>query len=132
MPMLSMKPYINEEFARIQNEEEHIQSDGRQNEKNGTENGVDNGVDSIMEKFSAAMQETLKQYGSKRRATAIRLALIILEDSDVTINEMTQRTGFSSDTGGCYNRKTTYLTNHAKIMYTMNAGINTLYTRQAE
>ena len=51
-----------------------------------------------MEKFSRVMQEKLKQYSPKRQASAMKLALIILEDSSVTITEMTRRSGYGART----------------------------------
>ncbi len=84
--------YINEEFARIQEENDQSVSDI------GTENGIENGIESK----APATAEFIKIYSESRRKTAVKIALEILANSMMTIPQISENSGVSKRTVARY------------------------------
>lgn len=84
--------YVNEEFARIQEESDKSVSDI------GIENGIENGIESKV----PATAEFIKTYSQSRRKTAVKIALEILANSMLTIPQISDNSGVSKRTVARY------------------------------
>jgi predicted HTH transcriptional regulator len=84
--------YVNEEFARIQEESDKSVSDI------GIENGIENGIESK----APATAEFIKTYSQSRRKTAVKIALEILANSMLTIPQISDNSGVSKRTVARY------------------------------